>query len=253
MRNDFEMVVHKAPTNCKRLNIYPIGDLHIGSKECDLEFFEKWRTEVISNSNSRVVIIGDMMDFGLKNTKTNIYEAVMSPMEQKDMLTELLRPIKDKIIGAVPGNHEYRGVREAGDCPLYDVMCRLGIENVYRPNACIIKVCLGGREKKQFNYGIMLQHGTTKTKLDRFCESVDGVNVFVSGHTHSPKHQPRAKLTVDLRHESVRTEPYQEVVVEPFVNFGGYAMRGMYLPTAPSNFQMFTLFGTEKKVSYSYT
>ena len=173
-------------------------------------------------------------------------------MEQKEYLYELLLPIKERIIGGVPGNHEYRGVREAGNCPLYDVFCRLGIENVYRPNMCLIKFRLGQYRGNPITYGICLTHGASPNKYDKFCASVEGINVFVSGHTHDVRRVPKAKMVVDLIHENVRVEPYQEIVVSPFQKYGGYAMRGAYTPSAIGQFQHFRLDGMVKKIGYTY-
>lgn len=252
MRNDFEMVEFSLPKDVQYANIYPLGDLHLGSRECDLELFLLWRETVLNDPNGYVVIIGDLLDWGLKNSKTNIYEAVMTPLEQKEYLFDLLKPIKHRIVGIVPGNHEYRGVKEVGTCPLYDVACRLGIEDVYRPNMCVVKFGIGNQRGKNVVYGITLHHGASKNKFAKFCESMDGINLFISGHTHETDFTPKAKTVCDLRHRSIRVEPYLKVVVPPFQKYGGYAIRGAYTPSAIGQFPHIRLDGMTKHIGYTY-
>ena len=83
MLDDFQMILSDFPT-AEYLNVYPLGDVHIGSKEFDLDLFLKWREVVENDPNGVVVIIGDMMNMGLRNSKSNVYEEKLSPMEQKE-------------------------------------------------------------------------------------------------------------------------------------------------------------------------
>ena len=85
MLDDFVLLKYKFET-ASYINIYPLGDVHIGSKECDMDLLHEWVEMVKNDPYGYVVIIGDMMNMGLKNSKTNIYEAVLTPMEQKEYL-----------------------------------------------------------------------------------------------------------------------------------------------------------------------
>jgi predicted phosphodiesterase len=237
------------------INIYPIGDVHIGSKECDLKLFKEVIEMIANDPYGYAVLSGDIMNMGLRNSKSNVYEEVLNPFQQKELCYELLKPIKDKIIAGCSGNHEYRAVKEVGCNPLYDVFCRLGIENVYRENACFIKlsVNVGSKLGSRFvPYGVVLTHGSSKNKDEKWTYSVDGCDVFISGHTHLGTHQPLGKIRMDLRHDSVKAVDYQHIVVMPFQSYGGYAIRGKYMPNALGNFQKITLSGEKRRVGYSY-
>lgn len=251
MLDDFTLI-HSTYENLEQLNIYPLGDVHIGSKEFDLELFNQWVEMVKNDPNGAVVIIGDMMNMGLRNSKSNVYEENLSPMEQKELCYELLLPIADKIIGGCSGNHEYRAVKEVGMNPLYDVFCRLRIEDRYRENACFIKLTVGKQGKNPNTYGVVLTHGSSKSKDEKWTYGVDGCDCFISGHTHSANHQPFGKIRMDLTHNKVKTVGYQQVVVMPFQNYGGYAVRGKYMPNHLGQFQRVTFDGTSKRVGYCY-
>ncbi len=251
MLDDFKLILSDFK-DLEYLNIYPLGDVHIGSKEFDLDLFLKWREVVDNDPNGVVVIIGDMMNMGLRNSKSNVYEEKLSPMEQKEVCYELLKPIAHKIIAGCSGNHEYRTVKEVGTNPLYDVFCRLCIEERYRENACFIKLTVGKQGKNPNTYGVVLTHGSSKNKDERWTYSVDGCDCFISGHTHLGTHQPCGKIRMDLTHEKVKTVGYQHIVVQPFQKYGGYAIRGKYLPNHLEQFQRITFDGSNKRIGYCY-
>lgn len=251
MLSDFQLVQANFGES-QYLNLYPIGDVHIGSKEFDLELFKQWVEMVKNDPNGAVVIVGDMMNMGLRNSKSNVYEEKLSPMEQKELCYELLNPIADKIIAGVPGNHEYRAVKEVGTNPMYDVFCRMRIEDRYRENACFIKLTVGKQGKNPNTYGVVLTHGSSKAKDERWTYGVDGCDCFISGHTHEALHKPLGKIRMDLTHNKVKTVGYQHIVVIPFQAYGGYAIRGKYIPNHLGQFQRITFDGTSKRVGYTY-
>ena len=249
--DDFTLI-HSTYEKLGYLNIYPIGDVHIGSKEFDLELFKQWIEMVKNDPNGAVVIIGDMMNMGLRNSKSNVYEESLTPMEQKELCYELLLPIADKIIGGCSGNHEYRAVKEVGMNPLYDVFCRLRIEDRYRENVCFIKLTVWKQGRNPNTYGVVLTHGSSKNKDEKWTYGVDGCDCFISGHTHEPNHKPFGKIRMDLSHNKVKTVGYQNVVVQPFQGYGSYAIRGKYMPNHLGQFQRITFDGTSKRVGYAY-
>jgi predicted phosphodiesterase len=249
--DDFVLIDAKFDENTT-LNVYPIGDAHIGSKECNLDLLKQWVETVKNDPNGVVVIVGDMMNMGLRNSKSNVYEEKLSPLEQKELCYELLNPISDKIIGGVPGNHEYRAVKEVGTNPMYDVFCRMRIEDRYRENACFIKLTVGKQGKNPNTYGVVLTHGSSKNKDERWTYGVDGCDCFISGHTHDALHKPLGKIRMDLTHSKVKTVGYQHIVVIPFQAYGGYAIRGKYTPNHLGQFQRITFDGSTKRVGYTY-
>ena len=251
MLDDFHLIQSKFE-ELDHLNIYPLGDVHIGSKECDMDLLKKWVEMVKNDPNGAVVIIGDMLNNGLRNSKTNVYEEVLNPMQQKEVCYELLKPIADKILAGCSGNHEYRTVKEVGTNPLYDVFCRMCIEDRYRENVCFIKLTVGKQGKNPNTYGVVLTHGSGKNKDEKWTYSVDGCDCFISGHTHLGTHQPMGKIRMDLTHNKVKTVGYQHIVVMPFQQYGGYAIRNKYMPSSLGNFQSITFDGKSKRVGYRY-
>lgn len=251
MLDDFTLI-HADYKDWEDLTIYPLGDVHIGSKQFNLEAFKEWLEEVKNDEHGVVVIVGDMMNVGLKNSKTNVYQERLSPQEQKDLCYELLKPIANKIIGGCSGNHEDRMTKEVGSNPLYDVFCRLQIEDKYRENVGFIKLTVGKKGRNPNVYGVTFSHGGSRNKEQIWDYSIDGADVFISGHTHTMIHDTPAKIKLDLIHNSIKIEPFHEVVVRPFQNYGGYAIKGKYKPSCYNQFQKISFSGTTKKISYHY-
>ena len=249
--DDFQLITHNFISE-PHINIYPVGDVHIGSKECNVQLFKDWVEMVRQDPFGYAVIVGDMMNMGLKNSKSNVYEEALSPMEQKELCYELLNPIASKILAGCSGNHEYRSVKECGMNPLYDVFCRMRIEDRYRENACFIKLTVGKQGKNPNTYGIVLTHGSSKNKDEKWTYGVDGCDCFISGHTHLGTHQPLGKIRMDLTHNKVKTVGYQHIVVMPFQSYGGYAIRGKYMPTEIGQFQRILFDGSSKRVGYTF-
>lgn len=252
IKKDFDMIVSKLSEDIECVNIYPLGDVHIGSAEFSQGLFDKWMKMVSDDVNGYVVIIGDMIDNGLKNSKTNVYEATMRPRDQKEWLRKALSPIKHKILGACRGNHEIRSTLESDDCPLYDVMSKLDLEDLYRENMAFLKVNLGYRNRdRQFSYTIVLAHGGSKAKTSKFGYAIDGMDILVTGHTHSPESNFPTKVIMDTKNEVVKLQDYAHIVVPSFAEFGGYALRGMYMPQS-NKFPIIRLDGEKKGVEIKW-
>jgi len=244
MRNDLEIITMTFPRSWKELRVYAIGDVHVGAPNFDEKSIKKKIDIIRTDTYGVVVICGDLGDYGLKNSKTNVYEAAMQPKEQQEYIYELFLPIKDKIAAAVSGNHEDRITREVGLCPLYDLCVRWGQEDKYRENIAITKYSFGtvGAGKKQQNMFIGLTtHGTTRNKHKKFIACFDGVDFAVSGHTHTPEYSPHGRIRVDRQSGNIRHVPYKEIVVDAHLEAGGYGLKKEYEVPPPPELQCLEL------------
>ena len=87
MKNKFRLKRNK-------LYIFPISDLHLGSPNCDLEYFDYW-CEIFDNTRTKhkiIYILGDMID--MQSLRIGAFEQNMSADEQITELIELLEPIR---------------------------------------------------------------------------------------------------------------------------------------------------------------
>lgn len=235
MLNDLDLIIKAFPSDWPEMHIYAIGDVHVGSEQYDEDAVKK-KIEIIEHDPVGVVCLcGDLGDFGLKNSRTNIYKATMNPQQQLKYIYELFLPIKDKIVSAVPGNHEERITKEVGTCPLYDLCVMWGIQDVYRENVAILKVTFGLRSGKQQNsFCGIITHGATRAKHKKFISCFDGIDFAISGHIHTPEYSPHGKIRVSPIRNAASVVTYKEIVVDANLIPGGYGIKKEFeIPPQP--------------------
>ena len=244
MKNDFIPVINRIPIDKhpKGLTLIPLADAHYGSQEFNETLWHNTLRRIQDDPDCYCCLVGDLIDNGLRNSLTNVYQATASPGEQKEWLYNELLPIKDNILAAVGGNHERRTMKETDQDPLYDVMCRLGIEDVYRQNICFMQVKLTyptkDREKQRCAYSFAITHGagggqyigSSANRVQNFSMSIEGIDCMITGHTHRPITFPVTKLL--FCNGAVVRKQFVVAVASSFLNYGGYPVQKLLTPTA---------------------
>ena len=257
MLGDFEIITHKFPER-PDLHIYAIADVHLGAAEHMEREWKIFTSRVLDDPNAYIILGGDLMNWGLKNSVSNVYAETMRPREQKREMADMLKPLKNRILCAVPGNHERRGMKEADDDPTYDIMCKLDLEHLYRENLAFVRIQMGQQEKsgiKNPTYLLCVTHGAGGGMLpgavinrnERFGYAIDGIDALIVGHSHKPMVSQPAKLLVDARNNKVTVKPFKVVVASSWLEYGGYAAQKMLLPASHAP-QVMTLRGTAKEI-----
>ena len=226
------------------VHIRPLGDLHIGSRQFNEKIWEEWKNSI--TPRTKIVIVGDMIDNGIKSSVSSTYEQAMMPSAQKEWLYKELEPLADNILCGVGGNHEKRSKRETDTDPLYDVFCRLKIEERYRPSAafCFLRVNYQTDQKKTAGvyrptYTMLVTHGngggmyigSGMNRVERYGSIVEGLDVIVTGHTHKPASFPSGKLCMDLNNKKIVQKQFTSVVCSSMMDYGGYPLDKMLSPT----------------------
>lgn len=243
MHNDLDLIIKQYPADMNVLRVYALGDIHVGSPQFNEQAIKKKIQIIRDDPCAAVCVCGDLGDFGLKNSKTNVYQATMQPREQIDYIFELLLPIADKITACVPGNHEERLVRESGIDPMLTLCCRWGCEDVYRQNVAITKYSFGISDggSKPITFIGVTTHGSTRNKHHKFIACFDGIDFAISGHTHTPEYSQRGKIRVNSRTATAAHVPYKEIVVDANLQPGGYAIKHEYEIAPPPELQYLEL------------
>lgn len=255
MKDDFEIIVRHFPREDIRL--YGIFDVHLAAKEHLEKEFIEFRDMILADDHAYVVLGGDLLNNGIKTSISNVYDEVMRPREAKRIMTELLKPIADRVICGTAGNHERRS-KDCDDDIIYDIMAKLDIEDLYRENMCFVKLQFGnnkGSGTENPTYRLMVTHGAgggmltggAVNRAERFGGIIDGIDLMMVGHTHKPFITAPAKLVFDPYNNRVSVKPFRVVSMSSWLAYGGYAMQKMLLPA--SNIpQVVTLHGKRKKI-----
>lgn len=239
MLDDFQPIIHTLPG--RTIKVWAVADVHIGAKEADIDGFERFLKRIEQEPDSYLVIVGDIINNGIKDSLTSVYEETMPPAEQISKAVELLTPVADKILGAVSGNHENRTKRAVGVDVMAQIMTLLGKPELYRPNMAFIRVRLkNGKKSTCDSYSLMLVHGKTENKKRRLAYAVEGVDAIISGHTHNGIVDKPARIVFSGQNK-VTVKPLVSLTACSWLSYGGYAARGLMLPSATSSPQCLVL------------
>ena len=259
MRRDSELIVRKFPTNAN-LHIHFIADVHLGAKEHKEKEWADFCSNFLNDPNAYLILGGDLINNGTKNSISGPFEDIMRPREQKIVMAEMLKPLSKRILCAIPGNHEGRSGKDADDDPMYDIMCKLNLEDLYRENMAFIKLQLGKQSKapnsNSFTYVLAVVHGTgggiwtgaAVNRNERFGYTIDGVDALLVGHSHKPYVAQPGKIVVDPQNNKVTVKPFKIVVATSWMNYGGYPARKEMLPSSHAP-QIITLHGNKKLIT----
>lgn len=243
MLPDFELIQHQFYGG-HDITIVPIFDVHLGSQECMEQEFISFIKTVAETPDTYLALGGDLLDCGLRNSLTNVYRATMPPSQQKREMANILEPVRDRILCFIQGNHERRSAREADDCPIYDIACKLDLETLYRENIAFMKIQMG-KESHQENgqqrpcYVLTVCHGAGNGVLYggavnssvRFSNIIDGMDAMILGHTHKPYTMQPGKIFIDTRNNKVTVKPFKIISATSWLRYGGYAAQKMLMPT----------------------
>jgi predicted MPP superfamily phosphohydrolase len=226
-------VVVRALPNTDEITIYPVGDLHIGDPGARVDLFEKLVEQIKNNENEYLILLGDLVNNGIKSSLTNTYEETMPPSEQKRTAITMLRPVADKILGMVGGNHEYRTKKEVDQDISLDIALALGIENRYDPYHLIIDLLVG-----ESRYVFYVFHGHSATRLpggtvnayQQVQLNIFGVDAYLHGHSHIPYAIPYTTYFYAPNNKQVQLKTFYDISVASWISWTGYAARKQMRP-----------------------
>ena len=250
MKSSRVPILFNLPEELETAEIYLASDIHNGSAEFDEKRWEMF-DELLKKPNAYVIFAGDQMEYATRSSKSDVYTQKMPPSQQKIWWIEHLHKYRDKVICLLDGNHEYnRGTKDADCYPIYDIATAIGIPDRYRSEAAFVDIGVGngGHGKvKQVHYVFRVQHQAKNNVNFGTADGIEGIDVFVSGHTHKPMDKPLGKLVYDSKNKSVSQKDVENIVCGHFLRFGGYGERGGYRPTATKLYSVI-LSGKKKSI-----
>ena len=227
------------------IEIHPLFDLHVGSAEFNERMFGDWRRDILSKPNRYVVIGGDLTDNGIRSSISSPFEATMSPREQRMYVADLLEPIKDRILVAIPGNHEKRSIRESDTDPVELVMERLGIHDKYRQHPTYLYIKFPRPSTHTITpaaYTVFVLHGkaggaqggNSLNKGEMLARALSA-DLLIAGHSHHPGVMPSIRYIPNNK-GVMCARPMRVMIATSWLDYGGYgADAGMApVPIAPN-------------------
>lgn len=234
-----KLIVHELSDTFDTLEILPLLDLHKGDDKTDEVLFHNFIRYVLEKPNRYVTLQGDLMNNAIKTSVSNVYNETMNPHEQKKWLINELKPIKDRILCIVPGNHEDRNTKDVDNRPMEDLAMVLGLERLYAQNGAFVKVSFGkGKDGNRRTYILACIHGygggakpgAAANRIEDFLYTMEGVDIVIMGHVHKKLAGKPSKLVIDPRNNVISTKPVLWVVASAWQDYGGYGFRMMLRP-----------------------
>lgn len=236
---EIESIKIKLNTEENNIRLYVLSDMHLGEGETDLTLIKKVINFIKDTPNTYAILLGDILNVALKNSKSDIYSETLTVAEAQKLAIELLTPIKDKILAITPGNHENRVWREVGiDISLW-LAERLGLQNVYRPNSVALNIKFGkDLSGKQYSLNIFGQHGaygggrklgSAMSALEDLDGIVANADIYIRAHTHQPVQGSRDVFLFN-QHGNIEKRTKFYFNSPAFLKFGGYAHDKGYRP-----------------------
>lgn len=224
------------------IEIYPISDMHVGSKEFDVDKLKQLVDEIASEPNRFVMLGGDLADNATRSSVGDIFSATIPPREQPTVVADLLRPIADRILAVVAGNHCWRTVKDTDLDPMAMIAAKLNVEHLYEPDLAFVKLVAGKRltnKVRSPNYCVGITHGTSNgstlgagiNKAEPFAIAM-GVDLLIIGHTHRPVSAVTTRYEC-IMNNSVMVEREVRILVSTgWLRYAGYPARKMLRPVA---------------------
>ena len=261
MRSEFDLITRNFDSE---IDIYPVADVHLGAMEQDEAAWQAFVQLVMQEPSTYIILAGDLLNNSVRGTRfANPFDERYRPRDAKRLMVEYLTPIRDRILCVVTGNHERRTYRDDDQDLTYDICSKLDIEDIYRENVAFMALGIGHKgsdePRPRWSYTFAVTHGSgggiytgaTVNRNERWGNIVDGLDCLVVGHTHKGTVSKPSKIVIDARNNLVTVKHYTVVSCVSWINYGGYAARGMMLPAANSDPQRLHLRGrgnTGKKI-----
>lgn len=220
------------------LEVYPVADVHLGDPKTDEGMFSRFTNMILQQPNRYLILNGDLINNAIKTSVSNVYNETMRPKEQKWAIVNYLKPLRDRILCIIPGNHEERNTKDVDNDITEDIAELIGVHDRYRENAAYINIQFGkDYHGRKLSYTGYIVHGVGGGKRAGAPANILEMlplsfvaDFYVIGHLH----RRLGFKNVYYRPNSIWTqlEEFERafVISSPWQDFGGYAQRKLYTP-----------------------
>lgn len=231
------------------VSIIVLSDLHYGNPYCSIRHFQRTIDFIKNNDNCYCFLNGDLLESVTKQSKGDIYTQKITPQGQRDDVIDILKPIKNKVLGITTGNHEQRIYNEIGIDLTVDIANEL--KAPYRPEGMLFKLSFGDgnnwTKDKPFVSWSYITHGyggartrsAKAVKAERLSTMIHA-DWYAMSHDHVVNAAPNVYLMADNRGTvdnngflSGKVTAKREMLIKTnaYLKWGGYAEQGGFPPS----------------------
>lgn len=254
-QNNIRLLSYQWSKEEEVVRLAPVGDLHIGLPEFNRSRLEDF-LQYCEAHQIYILLMGDLVDMAIKDSVGDVYNAVLSPQEALDMLIGIFKPYRDRILGIVSGNHEWRIERTVG-LNISKTMCDiLDLPPIYSDGSIYLYIQLGkNQHARLIGYKVYALHGwggsrtigAKSNNLEKLGYITDA-NCIIMAHTHNQVVFPRYYFTFDNRMKGLKLVTQVLVNSGSFCGYPRYAVRRGLTPTA-TDAPIIEFSGKENKIN----
>lgn len=239
------MKYFRHETEKTELHLYPLVCWHRGAEQSDTPFIEELVERIRKDPLARWVYMGDGGECVTRFSKGDVFTQTMSPTEQQNDIVRLMKPIRDKGLFGVAGNHGKRTYKETG-LDFDETLCsKLGIP--YLGTAAFWHLKLGKGTEHPGIFSIYTHHGidsgvSVASKVNRAVafDRTFIADTILSAHSHIAMDlPPRYYATLgDMRgvKDPIKWNATHEYICgSAYDSRTGYAEDKGYPPLIPSH------------------
>lgn len=223
-----------------------ISDAHIGHHEHRAAVVENELAWVGQQPNRFIILLGDLCETALADSKGDVYAQTLSPQAQVEEVVGTFGRYKDRVLAAVQGNHERRVYIRTGFDPSMLYAHALGC--AYEPELMVLGIRFGAkmgsgqssRGSKNVTFTGVITHGwggarllgATLNNLQQLTLAVPNVDFYAAGHTHKPTDAIRRAFFADVPHRQLIERHSLLVSAGSALDWASYARAQGMAPTA---------------------
>jgi len=186
--SEFPELIVTVPDGWPCVKIAPLYDVHLGhslhATDTFLRHIEWLKSEPYLLSFNG----GDLIENAIQGSPGILTGQKVIPDEQFDAAVAIIEPFRDKLLFAIPGNHEARSMRMCG----FDIAKHLARECnklAYFPDYVFVTIKWKGQ-----NFKLVCHHGTgaaqtpggQRNAARKDLPWIGGADIFWTGHLHQP-------------------------------------------------------------------
>lgn len=232
----FDGVQHPVPTG-DRISIVPIHDIHLGAINSNKKKFKEYIDYIVSTPDTYTIGLGDLIENATKcSVGMGVYESEFDIDEQVDQIADYLRPLADagKLLGLMPGNHEYRTMKLVKLDPMYLVAKELNVP--YLGWSGYFKFQVGDQIYKAFCHHGASGAGTPGGRINSIRKLRDvatDIDIYFMGHVHSKQYDFDSVYYIDDATNTIKSKKRHFVIGGSLLTYFGSYAEMMALSPAP--------------------
>jgi len=234
--------------------IIPFGDIHLEDQYFTEKSEKKLKEQidfVKKHDNARAFLTGDIFNVATRTSKTSPFSINKKLLnkyngDQMEYALDLFRPISDKIIGAIDGNHEQRTIDFNNRSWITELCGKLSSkerEVKYCDISCLLFLKIGKSriegERSAQTYSGYIHHttgggGTAGSKINRVKKLEDIVvacDFYIGAHNHMCGAVTLSTFIANNTKCTVTQINQSYIDAGGFLDYGGYVERFQLSPT----------------------